>query len=115
MASIQAPRRHVSIDRDGRCLAMADVEPVTGSRTARASLHVESGHLPVDTCRRLVDAVLDTPEVRQAEHITAFIPRDRAEILEEVRRRCDAVSARPAGASVVVDATRRPDPVDRLS
>ena len=51
--------------------------------------------------------VLDTPEVRQAEHILAFIPRDRAEILEQVRRRCDAVSARTAGASVVVEAAPR--------
>jgi hypothetical protein len=107
MASSETFRRHVAIDQDGRCLAMADIEPAAESRTARASLHVESGHLPVDTCRRLVDAVLDTPEVRQADHLTAFIPRDRAEILEEVRRRCDGVSTRSAGASVVVDAQTR--------
>jgi hypothetical protein len=107
MASSETFRRHVAIDQDGRCLAMADIEPAAESRTARASLHVESGHLPVDTCKRLVDAVLDTPEVRQATHLTAFIPRDRAEILEEVRRRCDGVSARSAGASVVVDAETR--------
>jgi hypothetical protein len=105
--SLTETTRHVAIDVDGRCLAMADVEPATDSDTARASLHVESGHLPVGTCSRLVDAVLDTPEVRQARHITAFIPRDRAEILEQVRRRCDGVSAREAGASVVVDAVPR--------
>ena len=103
--------RHVAIDVDGRCLAMADVEPATATGTARASMHVESGHLPVGTCSRLVDAVLDTPEVRQAVHITAFIPRDRAEILEQVRRRCDSVSARTAGASVVVEAAPRHSPV----
>ena len=107
MANPGTIRRHVAIDLDGRCLAMADVEPVTESRTARASLHVESGHLPVGTCSRLVDAILDTPEVRQADHLTAFIPRDRAEILEQVWRRCDGVSARTAGASVVVDAETR--------
>jgi hypothetical protein len=105
--AVPVTTRHVAIDVDGRCLAMADVEPATGTGTARASMHVESGHLPVGTCSRLVDAVLDTPEVRQAVHITAFIPRDRAEILEQVRRRCDGVSARPAGASVVVDAAPR--------
>jgi len=103
--------RHVAIDVDGRCLAMAEVEPATATGTARASMHVESGHLPVGTCSRLVDAVLDTPEVRQAVHITAFIPRDRAEILEQVRRRCDSVSAREAGASVVIEAAPRHSPV----
>ena len=107
MAVTQTPPRHVAIDVDGRCLAMADVEPTSVGRTVRASMHVESGHLPVGTCSRLVDAVLDTPEVRQADHILAFIPRDRAEILEQVRRRCDGVSARTAGASVVVEAAPR--------
>ena len=107
MAGSETLRRHVAIDQDGRCLAMADVEPAAESRTARATLHVESGHLPVDTCSRLVDAVLDTPEVREADHLTAFIPRNRAEILEQVRRRCDRVSARPVGASVVVEAQTR--------
>jgi len=107
MAVTQSSPRHVAIDVDGRCLAMADIEAVSAARTVRASIHVESGHLPVGTCSRLVDAVLDTPEVRQAEHILAFIPRDRAEILEQVRRRCDGVSARTAGASVVVEAAPR--------
>jgi hypothetical protein len=98
-------RRHIAIDVEGRCLAMADIEEAAS--TARVSLHVESGHLPIGTCTRLVDAVLDTPEVQQARHIIAFIPRDRAEILEEVQRRCDSVTARTAGASVVVDAAVR--------
>jgi hypothetical protein len=98
--------RHVAIDIDGRCLAMADVERVAAG-TAKASLHVESGHLPVGTCSRLVDAVLDTPEVSEAERFTAFVPRDYAEILEQVQRRCDGVSLRMAGASIVVEAVPR--------
>ena len=107
MPAQQTARRHDAIDLDGRCLAMADVQPATSAGTVWATLHVESGHLPVDTCSRLVDALLATPEVLAAEHITAYVPRDHSEILEEVRRRCADVSARMAGASVVVDAVPR--------
>ena len=107
MTRTDASRRHVAIDQDGRCLAMADVEWGTVTGTAMASLHVESGHLPVGTCSRLVDAVLDTPEVSGAERIKASVPRDYAEILEQMRRRCDAVSVRAAGASVIIEGLPR--------
>ena len=40
-------------------MAAADIEVVDPSEV-RASLHVESGHLPMGTRTRLVDAVLDT-------------------------------------------------------
>ena len=107
MTHTDLSRRHVAIDLDGRCLALADVERVTTAGTAMASLHVESGHLPVGTCSRLVDAVLDTPEVSGAERFRAVVPRDHAEILEQVRRRCDSVIVRAAGASVIVEALPR--------
>ena len=107
MTRTDASRRHVAIDQDGRCLAMADVEWGTVTGTAMASLHVESGHLPVGTCSRLVVAVLDTPEVSGAERIRASVPRDYAEILEQMRRRCDAVSVRAAGASVIIEGLPR--------
>jgi RecB family exonuclease len=107
MTRTVASRRHVAIDQDGRCLAMADVERGRSAGTAMASLHVESGHLPIGTCTRLVDAVLDTPEVSGAKRFKASVPRDYAEILEQMRRRCDAVSIRAAGASVIVEGLPR--------
>jgi len=60
-------RSRISVDdEDGRHVAAADIEVVDSSEV-RASLHVESGHLPVGTRTRLVDAVLDTPEVSSCE------------------------------------------------
>jgi hypothetical protein len=90
-------------DEDGRRVAAADIEVVDGT-AARASLHVESGQLPVGTRARLVDAVLDTPEVRSCEHVQVALPLGDTEILDRVRERCDPGDVRAAGASCLVEA-----------
>ena len=67
--------RHVEIKDDKQTVAAAQV---TASRqaggTVRASLHAASGHVAPGTRARLVDAVLDLPEVRAA---SACGPRSR--------------------------------------
>ena len=70
----------------------------------RASLHVESCHLPVGTRTRLVDAVLDSPEVNSREHVRVALPLGETEILDRVRERCDTGDARAAGATCLVEA-----------
>ncbi len=97
---------HVEIDHDGRLVAAGDIERVQPD-VARVSLHVESGHLPPGTRARLVDAVLDNPQVKEAGHITAAVPRGDAETLDRVRQRCEHVETRPAGASIIVEAEPR--------
>ena len=74
--------------RTGSALAAADVE-VADPTMVRASLHVESGHLPVGTRKRLVDAVLDSPEVSSSEHVQVALPLGDTEILDRIRQRCD--------------------------
>jgi hypothetical protein len=70
------PRLHIEInDADGRLLAAADIE-VVDSSMARASLHVESGHVPMDTRPRLVDAVLDDGNVASCTHLLVAVPLD---------------------------------------
>jgi hypothetical protein len=105
-------RQRVAVeDEDGRCVAEADIE-VVGGAEVRASLHVEAGHLPRGTRTRLVDAVLDTPEVTSAEHVQVALPLGDTEILERVRERCDPEEVRAAGATCLVEADlagRRPD------
>ena len=82
-------RSRISVDdEDGRHVAAADIEVMAPSEV-RASLHVESGHLPVGTRTRLVDAVLDTPEVSSCEHVQVALPLGDTEILDRVRERCD--------------------------
>jgi hypothetical protein len=97
-------RSQVSVDDvDGRHVAAADIEVVDLSE-ARASLHVESGHLPAGTRTRLVDAVLDTPEVSSCEHVQVALPLGETEILDRVRERCDTREVRAAGATCLVEA-----------
>lgn len=99
---------HVEVRDDDRMTAEGVIER-TGDHEARVSMHREPGHLPVGTSARLIDAVLDHLEGQEAGHLTAALPRGDAEALERVRERCDSVEARPAGASVIVEAdTRRP-------
>ena len=67
MANRARPRIAIN-DEDGRPVGAADIEVVNPSE-ARASLHVESGHLPVGSRQRLVDAVLDAPEISSRQHV----------------------------------------------
>jgi hypothetical protein len=95
-------------DEDGRPVAAADIDVVDPS-AARASLHVESGHLPVGTRRRLVDAVLDAPEISSRQHVQVALPIGDGEILDRVRERCETEEVRAAGATCLVEANL-PDP-----
>jgi hypothetical protein len=67
-------------------------------------MHVESGHLPVGTRSRLVDAVLAHPDVDHADRLVATMPLGDTEMLARVRERCDQVEAHAAGATKVVEA-----------
>jgi hypothetical protein len=102
MAVRERPRISIE-DQDGRCVATADVEFV-GRSAARASLHIESGHLPAGTRTRLVDALLDTPEVSSCKHLLVALPLGDTEILDRVRERCHPEEVRAAGTTCLVEA-----------
>ncbi|OZM77192.1 hypothetical protein [Pseudonocardia sp. MH-G8] len=98
------PEREVTIDgEDGRPLATARITVIDAS-TAWACLHVESGHVPCGTRSRLVDAVLDLPEVAACQHLRVALPIGDTEILERMRTRCNCTAARAAGSTCLVEA-----------
>jgi hypothetical protein len=97
------PPAHVEVEEDGRMLASGVIER-TGDSETRVSVHREPGHLPVGTSARLIDAVLDHPEVKDAGHMTAALPRGDDEALNRVQQLCDKVETRQAGASIMVEA-----------
>jgi hypothetical protein len=97
-------RPQISInDEQGREVGVADIHIVDDS-AVRASLHVEAGHLPPGTRARLVDAVLDAPEVSSRRHVQVTVPLGDSEMLERVRERCDNDETRAAGSSCLIDA-----------
>jgi hypothetical protein len=101
-------RATVSIEEDGRLVATADVHPADGDGVAHSALHVEAGQLPTGTRSRLVDAVLDHPEVSAAERLVATMPISDTEMLDRVRERADEVQAHAAGATKIVEARLDP-------
>jgi hypothetical protein len=94
----------IQIEADGRTLASAELHPTDEPGLVHSDLHVESGHLPAGTRTRLVDAVLEHPEVEEADRLLATMPLGDTEMLDRVRERCDDVDARAAGATKLVQA-----------
>lgn len=98
------PTRHVRLEDNGRVVASAEVRtPEEGA--ARASFHIEPGHLPPGTGSALVDAVLDAADTRPGDRLTASAPLGDAEILHRVHDRYTDVTTRSAGATLLIDAT----------
>jgi hypothetical protein len=102
MAEDFQPRTEIVIDEDGRPIASAHIEVVENA--TRTSLRVEAGHLPAGTRERLVDTVLDSPEVNASRQIRASIPIGDTDMLYRIRERCDTTESRAAGASCLINA-----------
>src|SRR5688572_11646823 len=74
----------IQIEADGRPVASAEVHPTDEPGLVHSDLHVESGHLPAGTRSRLVDAVLEHPEVEEADRLIATMPLGDTEMLDRV-------------------------------
>jgi hypothetical protein len=100
---------HIEVDHEGKAVCSAEVDTDDDARSVRVSLHAESGHLPTGARERLVDEVLQLPQVRSSDHVAMSVPRGDAESLARLHQRCDDLSVRPAGSTVIVelDARRR--------
>jgi hypothetical protein len=105
MARFERPT--ILIETDGHTLATAELHPTGTPGVVHSDMHVESGHLPVGTRSRLVDAVLAHPDVDHADRLVATMPLGDTEMLARVRERCDEVEAHAAGATKVVEARVR--------
>jgi hypothetical protein len=105
-------RRHIEVKDGDRTVAAADVSaPEETGGAARASLRAEAGHVAPGSRAKLVDSVLDLPEVQEGGRLEATVPIGDGESLDRFRERCDDVSTRAAGASALLDASpARPEP-----
>lgn len=109
MSSPDTPRQ-VEIKDGDQTVASAEVttsEETDG--TAQAMLHAASGHLAPGSRARLVDAVMDLPEVRASAHLEATVQLGDTESLERLRDRTDDTATHAAGSTALVDASIRPD------
>ena len=96
--------RHVEIRYGGQVVAAADVTmPIAG--TARTSLRAAAGHVAPGWRTELVDAVMDLPEVQASQRLEATVPLGDSEFLERLRERTIGMVTRPAGSTLLLDAT----------
>jgi hypothetical protein len=94
---------HIEIDHEGETVCSAQVRVDEDAGCVRVSFHAESGHVPQGVRERLVDEVLELPQVRSSDHVAISVPRGDAESLFRLRERCDVVSVRPVGSTVIVE------------
>jgi hypothetical protein len=101
--------RHVEVRDGDQSIAAADVTTAAGAEgTARASLHATPGHIAPGSRASLVDAVMDTPEVRASTRLEATVPLGDGESLERLRQRTEDAVTRPAGSTALLDASIPP-------
>lgn len=101
----QARHRNVEVADGDRVVASAQVDTSPDTPDiVRASLHAESGHLPTGSRARLVDAVLDLPDLQGRTHLEVTVPLGDAESLQQLRERTNDLTTRAAGSTALVDA-----------
>ena len=106
--------RHVEIKHGDQVVAAADVTmPAAG--TARTSLRAAAGHVAPGWRAELVDAVMDLPEVQASHRLEATVPLGDSEFLERLRDRTTGMVTRPAGSTLLLDATIPAGPTARPS
>jgi hypothetical protein len=102
--------QHVEIKDGDQTVAAAEVRTSQeAGGTAQASLHAASGHIAPGSRTRLVDAVMDLPEVQASARLEATVPLGDGESLERLRERTDDTATHPAGSTALVDAKIPPD------
>ena len=73
--------------------------------TARTSLRAAPGHVAPGWRTELVDAIMDLPEVQASHRLEATVPLGDSEFLERLREWTTGVVTRPAGSTLLLDAT----------
>jgi hypothetical protein len=97
--------RRVEVRDGDQTVAAAEVRPMENAEgTVRTSLLPSPGHTPPGSHARLVDAVMELPEVQASSRLEATVPLGDAESLERLRERAEDTDTRPAGSTALVDA-----------
>jgi hypothetical protein len=99
--------RHVELRQGGQMVVAAEVS-TSAEGVARTSLHAAAGHIAPGWRAELVDTVMDLPEVRASARLEASVPLGDGELLQRLRERTTGAVTRPAGSSLLLDATIPP-------
>ena len=103
--------RHVEVKDGNRTIAAAEVTVTSSDGSegiVRTSLFPASGHSPPGSRARLVDAIMDLPEVQAEPRLEAAVPLGDSESLQRLRERTEDTVTWSAGSTALVDATIKP-------
>lgn len=105
MTNPETPR-HVEIKDEGdHTVAEAEVTTARGPEgTVRASMQAKGDYVRPGDRARLVDTVMDLPEVQASDRLEADVPYGDGESLNRLRERTEDPQARAAGATTLLDA-----------
>jgi hypothetical protein len=96
--------RRVEIKDGDDTVAAAEVTKLEHTEgTVRTSLLPPTGPTPPGSRASLVDAVMESPEVKASSRLEATIPLGDSESLERLRERTEDTVTRPAGSTALVD------------
>jgi hypothetical protein len=96
------PACQITVSKDGRMVAFATVT-TTDHDELFANVHIEPGHVPIQTRAALVDALMSVAGSDHNRHLNLVMPMGDC-LLEDLYRRCDVRGLRPAGATCLVSA-----------
>lgn len=101
------PARHIEVkDDEDRTAAVAEVTTASGPEgTVRTSMYAKSEHVRPGDRASLVDAVMDTPEVKTSSRMEASVPFGDRESVERLSERTEDTVLRAAGATTLLDAS----------
>jgi hypothetical protein len=86
--------RQITVEEDGAVVAQASVSVSSEDHRAQAQVNVASGHLPVGTRQKVVEAVHEAVCEDDGQHLTASVPLGDAELVRGLSERLDDVSLR---------------------
>ena len=98
----------IIVEDDGEVLARATVSDADGDGESRAQVEMASGHLPVGTRQKVVDAVQEAVTDHHTRRLTATVPCGDAELVEGIRDHLDHVELRAAGATSIIRGDVKP-------
>ena len=97
-----AAARQITVTQDGRMVAFATVT-TNDHHELFANIHIESGHVPVQTRPALVDALMSVAGTDGARRLNLVVPMGDG-LLEDLHQRCEVRTVRPAGATCLIGA-----------
>lgn len=104
----------VLITQDGHPIAVADIRNV--GATVQLQFSVNSGHLPANARRHLVETIFARHHLLQGRSLRASVPLGDVDLLAGLAARCTDFHTRAAGTTCLVEATvanPQGDTVDR--